>query len=256
MSNKIHYHYRITKYNPAFRDENGIYTLHEWISPWDVGKSFNGKRFTLKDYHLMEEAYIDTVLHFMKESHLSSLQLFHYKKNHDLFQKESPLFFEKAFNNISLEEGMFILIEDIPLICKMILRGYIHGQLVSKCSFYIHFGSDYYMYVGLTQPCEHAVQFARSNNLFVEGQQSPYDFTEEDIVRVVQWTAKNEFMILGEEMLLNMNVNELRNALKLSHNHPVVGSFSLTNENKETFQKYLKHEFDFSKYNYYLWGGK
>ena len=34
------YGWRITKYNPAFRDERGAYLKDEWTSVSDVGKSF------------------------------------------------------------------------------------------------------------------------------------------------------------------------------------------------------------------------
>ena len=34
-------YYRITKYNPEFRDEEGRYILDEWTSVTDIGKEFH-----------------------------------------------------------------------------------------------------------------------------------------------------------------------------------------------------------------------
>lgn len=111
------------------------------------------------------------------------------------------------------------------------------------------------MFLGSNQPCRNAVDVARQNNLFVEQYQSPYYLTEEDISRMVEWTDKNEEIVLGDEKLSNIDFKEIRKALNLSEEHPVVGSFSITNDNKDVFQKYIKHQFDFVKHHYYLWGG-
>ncbi len=35
--------YRISKYNPTFRTEEGIYEKEEWTSYYDIGKIIAGK---------------------------------------------------------------------------------------------------------------------------------------------------------------------------------------------------------------------
>lgn len=42
--------YRISKYNPKYRDEHGIYTRDEWTSISDVGEYFNGYEVTMEEY--------------------------------------------------------------------------------------------------------------------------------------------------------------------------------------------------------------
>lgn len=44
---------------------------------------------------------------------------------------------------------------------------HLHSQI-------FHFGWDFYMYVGAPQPCEAALEYARSLNLFPEVFTSPY----------------------------------------------------------------------------------
>lgn len=39
--------YRITKYDPQYRDEQGIYIREDWTSYSDIGKTYNGKLLTL-----------------------------------------------------------------------------------------------------------------------------------------------------------------------------------------------------------------
>ena len=108
------------------------------------------------------------------------------QKNNTLLQDESSDLFEEKFNNIVLEEDLLVNYTDIPIICKMILRDYIHCNLISSDDFFVHFGSDYYMFIGTNQPYINAVDFARKNNLFVEEYQSPNYITEEDIIRMVE----------------------------------------------------------------------
>ena len=54
--------WRITKYNPAFRDERGVYLKDEWTSVSDVGKSFDGVVLTFKEYREIEDNYVSTAL--------------------------------------------------------------------------------------------------------------------------------------------------------------------------------------------------
>lgn len=58
--------YRISKYNPLFRTENGYYLNDEWTSYSDIGKIFYNKVFTKDDYLSFENKYCDTVLSILK----------------------------------------------------------------------------------------------------------------------------------------------------------------------------------------------
>ena len=73
MPDSIKYQWRVTKYNPVNRDKYGHFTLiDEWTCPSEIGKTFNGKEFTLSEYLQMEEAYINTALKFLEESGLAT----------------------------------------------------------------------------------------------------------------------------------------------------------------------------------------
>ena len=51
--------YRITKYNPIYRNSQGHYTLDEWTSFSDIGKSkYN---LSLQDYLKVENAYLESI---------------------------------------------------------------------------------------------------------------------------------------------------------------------------------------------------
>jgi hypothetical protein len=64
------YQYRVTKYNPVFRDENGRYTSEEWTSFGDVGEIVS-----VKEYVRVETAYIEAALAFLREAGVVELQI-------------------------------------------------------------------------------------------------------------------------------------------------------------------------------------
>lgn len=59
------YNWRITKYNPKFRDESGSFLSQEWTSYHDIGKVFGTHILTYSDYKKMEDDYVAIVSSFM-----------------------------------------------------------------------------------------------------------------------------------------------------------------------------------------------
>lgn len=53
--------WRITKYNPKFRNELGHYQKKEWTSVSDIGKIFEGKQLTVEEYLNTENLYINSI---------------------------------------------------------------------------------------------------------------------------------------------------------------------------------------------------
>jgi hypothetical protein len=55
------YKYRITKYNPIYRDPEGKYTIEDWTAISDIGKVFNNQRLTIESYKETEDKYIKAI---------------------------------------------------------------------------------------------------------------------------------------------------------------------------------------------------
>ena len=255
MLNEIKYQWRVTKYNPNLRNEDGYYTLIEdWIGPSQIGETINGKEFTLDEYLQVEAAYINSVIKFMEDSNVDSLRILQLECNRLEEEKISPLY-EKEFEKLILKEDAVLNQDEIRLICKMVLRNFLWCNLYSKDRFFVHFGWDYYMYIGSDVDCLKAINFATNNGLFVERYTSPYFIAEDEIVREIQWSEIGNALIMGEEELKNIPLNEYRKIFGLSETHPVIGSFKIKKEQVEFFQPFLNHKLDFEKYEYYFWGG-
>ena len=252
MPNQWPYQLRVTKYNPANRDANGYYAVDEWISPSDIGGTFNGELLTLEHYLNVEQAYIDTIMSFLEECQVETMRMF--MVEHREIDSASSLY-EQKFNEMAMQEDKVVQLDDVPTIGRMVLRDFAYCQLVATNRTFIHFGWDYYMYIGTVKETPYAIASAKENGLFAECYPSPYQIGEEDIIRTVEWGLKEEETIVGDEEVKGILREELQRALKLSNEHPVTGSFSINASQKEFFQRYLKHEMDFEKYDYYLWGG-
>jgi hypothetical protein len=258
LINPIKYQWRVTKYNPDFRDENGYYTLIEdWTCPSEIGKIINGKELTLDEYLQVEAAYVNTVIKFIEESGINSLRILKMSQwNISEVDKTSPLY-EADFEQLVLQEDLMVNKNEIRLICKMVLRNLLDCQFYLKGKFFVHFGWDYYMYIGSYVNSSSAIEFATNNGLFVEQIQSPYFFSEGETTRLIQWNEIGDEtkVIVGEEELTAIPLDKYRRIFNLSTEHPVIGSFDIKQEQIEFFQTYLKHKMDFNKYEYGFWGG-
>jgi hypothetical protein len=151
--------YRITKYNPAYRDAKGAYTADEWIRFQDVGRSFAGVILTTEEYARTEDAYAKAALAFLTEAGLSALNV-----NGLENRTKQPL---------SFHEGSTLALNEIGDVIRRVLREEFWCRLEGAAGF-IHIGWDYYMYLGVPHPCPEARASAVEMGLYVEDFASPY----------------------------------------------------------------------------------
>jgi hypothetical protein len=59
--------YRVTKYDPAFRDAADAFAKQDWTAISDIGRSFGGVTLRKEDYLRTESAYIETAMKFFTE---------------------------------------------------------------------------------------------------------------------------------------------------------------------------------------------
>jgi len=166
------YQWRITKYNPKNRDELGNYQKNEWTSIIDVGKKFDGIEFSLGEYLTYESAYIDAITRIMNENNVESIKIEALEKmkfvNYADFSKQRE---KKIFE--SLKKDMLVSTLYVVQIAKLALREMIWCKLSCNRVF-VHFGYDFYMYIGSEQPAKEAIRTITDNILFVEDMVSPY----------------------------------------------------------------------------------
>lgn len=67
------HHYRVTKYDPALRDESGAYTGDDWTMFGQIGQTFAGQRLTLATYLDVEARHLVALASFMGENNTASV---------------------------------------------------------------------------------------------------------------------------------------------------------------------------------------
>lgn len=165
--------WRVTKYDPAFRDERGAYLKDEWTSVSDVGTPFDGVTLTFEEYSKTEDAYVSTALSFVSEAGLDALTIT-YLETYGVAEARAEDLQGIAFDPKLAKQGLALSCAALDDVCRLVLREILWCKLESGSGFYIHFGYDYYMYIGSPVPSEKAIAHGRQRGLFVEEMVSPY----------------------------------------------------------------------------------
>jgi hypothetical protein len=156
----IHHYYRVTKYDPALRDDSGAYTGEDWTMFDDIGKSFDGVRLTLATYLEVEARHLVALASFLEENDTSGLTADGVENNGGGFR---------------VVEGQRLSSVDAIECVRQVLRSEGWCRLSDDDRFYLHVGWDYYLHVGTDAPCDQSVELARKAGLFVdENFPSPY----------------------------------------------------------------------------------
>jgi len=151
--------YRVTKYNPALRDETGAYKVDEWTFYAQIDRSFGGVTLTEQEYKRVESAYIQATLAFLTEAGVAALSVEGLENSRR--------------QQLAWHEGTVVGLDKIPEVMGGILREEFWCRLQGEQAF-LHFGWDYYMYIGVPHRCPAAEQKATELGLYVEEWESPY----------------------------------------------------------------------------------
>ncbi len=151
--------YRVTKHNPQFRDAGGVYIREDWTSFSDIGSSFGGVIFREDEYLRVESAYVAVAMCFLDEDGAPMLRAWGVEN--------------RVRSTVALTEGSLVPRSDLPTVCRLILREEFWCRLEAGGRF-LHFGYDYYMYVGVKKECACSIETAHEMGLFVEKFPSPY----------------------------------------------------------------------------------
>ena len=153
------FQFRVTKYDPRFRDPSGVYARDEWTAVSDIGRAFGGVTLTADEYERVEAAYTSTVVAMLAEAGVEALTLNGLEQHGDI---RAP-FAERAV----------VPMARVAELARGVLREEYWCRLESPHAF-VHFGFDYYMYVGVPEVPSRALAHARERGLFVEEVKSPY----------------------------------------------------------------------------------
>ncbi|MET7698647.1 S1 RNA-binding domain-containing protein [Streptomyces sp. NPDC005485] len=171
------YVYRVTKYDPADRDEHGHYT---------------GTEPSISDHGPVEAAYLQAIAVFAEESGVDQLAI-----REPQIGGFAPFGLEPPVDGDGLadlfpaglagfHDGALVpTAVGLELVRAMLRDNGAWCRLETEGVFAVHVGWDQYLYIGSNLPCEAALARTRSLGLFPERlDASPYEFAPDHPVRV------------------------------------------------------------------------
>ncbi|MEK5464930.1 hypothetical protein MKY64_07940 [Paenibacillus sp. FSL R7-0210] len=180
----IKYNWRITKYNPEYRNNHDQFMKEDWTSFSDIGKPFNGEILTFNDYIKIESKYVNTVSFFISYLEIPYLKVTHLEKYiHNELELEHKHYQFPYFKHTSDQETFITTIKDETIVdekqtrqlCRYILRDHLWCKLEYNDLFFVHFGFDFYMYIGCNIDCTPLIkEILTDTSLYIENCISPY----------------------------------------------------------------------------------
>lgn len=189
---------RITKYNPVFRTQEGCYQRNEWTSSSEIGKHFGGIRLTLDQYLEVEACYLKVIkgildLFDIKRLKVANLEL--YDESDELIRSLPRKPSKKTLDDLVkgtheklkaptlamldqlvIKNGTIVDSINLDEFIKLALREILVFQLKGEDNSYIHFGYDYYVYMGIDKKPK-IFQIEIPRGIYVEHCMSPYATT-------------------------------------------------------------------------------
>jgi hypothetical protein len=177
----------VTKYDPRFRNEAGHYLRDEWTEAWELGTNFADGVLTREEYLRVESLYVAAVSRFWKACGAPPLQIqglewppqdysldeVVQKKALEVGPPQDNSLDEVGFDDWRPVNGDYVPAARVEAMVRWCLRNLGWCQLVAD-GVYIHFGTDYYMWLGAEESADDALQQIAADGLFVEMCESPY----------------------------------------------------------------------------------
>jgi hypothetical protein len=114
------------------------------------------------EYLAVEATYLFAVEAFLREAKIEALCL---RCLENKAGRKLPKF---------VQTQAILTVSQCVEFARLALREVAWGKLVAPGRAYVHFGYDYYMYLGLPSQCKGAIAAVQSRGLFVEQFRSPY----------------------------------------------------------------------------------
>ena len=153
-------------------------------------------------------------------------------------KRDQPYLCEPGFMLAAYREDQAVGAAEIPLLVKLNLRGILECKLEFEGKFFVHFGWDYYMYIGCQPDCISAVSETEADNLYVEMFTSPHRRPDDfkvpakilvsDKILDVMIIDNESVPFIGSEIVLpDTQLAELRHMFGMSEEHPFFGYFDI-----------------------------
>jgi hypothetical protein len=163
---------RATKYDPAKRDAAGRFLGDEFISAYDVGRSFDGQVLTAAAYVRVEDGYVAAVRQLLHASGIGSLEIQNFEDHRGVARLDAEI--ERLRPTVwgNIDDGERVTGAQVENVVRLALREQLWCKLCGDAGVYVHFGYDYYMYLG--SEVSGATLGSPPTGMFFENRESPH----------------------------------------------------------------------------------
>jgi hypothetical protein len=161
--------YRLSKYDPAKRNAAGVYLPKEWTSVSDIGRTFDGQTVSVSDYVEIEDAYVDAVRTLLLASGITSMSVADLELR--LPERQVHLTDAVLESCRRVRDNHVVSGAGLDAITRACLREYLWCRLEGPGGAYVHFGYDFFVYVGVPKSANGS---SLPRAVFLEECESPY----------------------------------------------------------------------------------
>ncbi len=168
--------YRISKYNPKYRNSQGIYIKKEWTSYCDIGEKIENTILKKEEYLNIEKLYCEIVSEIAISNNINKLIID--KLESSFSKQEIKNFFQEKNLKLELvdEELMDLMckkqeleIQDLKRCLRLLLREVFWCELIGvNIPFKIVCGYDLYIYVYCDNISKNIIDKYMKKGIFVE----------------------------------------------------------------------------------------
>lgn len=163
---------RISKYDPARRDDRGRYTIDEWTSAHDIGRHLAGGMLSVEDYLAAEDAYVAVLTSLHAEADAPALECRDVELAGPPPAALAALPAEERLVVSAVDDGAVVGAAELAPVIRACLREMAWCRLVSPaCA--ITFGYDYYAYWFGPPPSAATLALASARRMFLEPSDAP-----------------------------------------------------------------------------------
>jgi hypothetical protein len=170
--------WRISKYDPAFRDENYVYQRNEWTSAADIGRTYDGETLDAETYRATESAHVEAVRAFMVDAGVTVLTVTSFQspseRDYEYLEKLSVQDRQELAQQMrQVHESDEFSGPELDRVLRLLLRKVFWCRLVHADRFVVDVLEYLYVCIGTVAPSERAIARTRMLGLFVEETSDP-----------------------------------------------------------------------------------
>lgn len=172
--------YRISKYNPKYRNDNWIEIYKTWTSASDIGNTYNGLAFSVDDYLETEKKYLHVIDSILNYFNIDSLTV-----------KNSEFFFNiEEIKKMLLSKNIYLTEDEIDFLKIIKDNSELNRDNLNKAFKFVlrecfwatfennekkiktEFGYDYYVYIWCENISYEIIKESLNNGIYIEEIQS------------------------------------------------------------------------------------